>query len=55
MKLDPRTTTSVNSVSEAQWESPYILLKRRIVAWNTPTITEICIGLEIDGYLPAEF
>jgi coenzyme PQQ precursor peptide PqqA len=26
-----------------------------IMAWNTPTLVEICIGLEINGYLPAEF
>jgi coenzyme PQQ precursor peptide PqqA len=25
------------------------------VAWTTPTLVEICIGLEINGYLPAEF
>jgi len=25
------------------------------MAWTTPTIIEICIGLEINGYLPAEF
>jgi coenzyme PQQ precursor peptide PqqA len=25
------------------------------MAWNTPTLIEICIGLEINGYLPAEF
>jgi coenzyme PQQ precursor peptide PqqA len=25
------------------------------MAWTTPTIVEICIGLEINGYLPAEF
>jgi len=23
--------------------------------WATPTLVEICIGLEINGYLPAEF
>jgi coenzyme PQQ precursor peptide PqqA len=23
--------------------------------WETPTLVEICIGLEINGYLPAEF
>jgi len=23
--------------------------------WTTPTVVEICIGLEISGYLPAEF
>ena len=26
-----------------------------IMAWTTPTLIEICIGLEINGYLPAEF
>jgi len=25
------------------------------MAWMTPTLVEICIGLEINGYLPAEF
>jgi coenzyme PQQ precursor peptide PqqA len=24
------------------------------IAWTTPTLIEICIGLEINGYLPAE-
>jgi hypothetical protein len=23
-------------------------------AWTSPTLLEICIGLEINGYLPAE-
>ena len=27
----------------------------KIMAWATPTLVEICIGLEINGYLPAEF
>jgi coenzyme PQQ precursor peptide PqqA len=26
-----------------------------IMAWTTPSLVEICIGLEINGYLPAEF
>jgi coenzyme PQQ precursor peptide PqqA len=26
-----------------------------IMAWTTPTLVEICVGLEINGYLPAEF
>jgi coenzyme PQQ precursor peptide PqqA len=31
-------------------------LKEEIpMAWTTPSIIEICIGLEINGYLPAEF
>jgi len=25
------------------------------MAWTTPTLVEMCIGLEINGYLPAEF
>jgi coenzyme PQQ precursor peptide PqqA len=27
----------------------------RTTPWTTPTLIEICIGLEINGYLPAEF
>ena len=29
--------------------------KEDAMAWTTPTLVEICIGLEINGYLPAEF
>jgi coenzyme PQQ precursor peptide PqqA len=25
------------------------------MCWSAPTLVEICIGLEINGYLPAEF
>jgi len=25
------------------------------MAWTTPILVEICIGLEVNGYLPAEF
>jgi len=25
------------------------------MAWTTPILVEICIGLEINGYLPAEY
>jgi coenzyme PQQ precursor peptide PqqA len=28
--------------------------ERRPMAWTTPTLVEICVGLEINGYLPAE-
>jgi coenzyme PQQ precursor peptide PqqA len=24
------------------------------MAWTTPTLVEICVGLEINGYLPPE-
>ena len=26
-----------------------------IMVWTTPSLVEICVGLEINGYLPAEF
>jgi coenzyme PQQ precursor peptide PqqA len=29
--------------------------RRHPMAWTTPTLVEICLGLEINGYLPAEF
>jgi coenzyme PQQ precursor peptide PqqA len=29
--------------------------KEMAMSWATPTLVEICIGLEINGYLPAEF
>ncbi len=29
--------------------------RRTRMSWTTPTLVEICIGLEINGYLPAEF
>lgn len=29
--------------------------RNRAMTWTTPTLVEICIGLEINGYLPAEF
>jgi coenzyme PQQ precursor peptide PqqA len=34
-----------------------VSLKRRKkqMSWTTPLLVEICIGLEINGYLPAEF
>jgi len=25
------------------------------MSWTTPILVEVCIGLEINGYLPAEF
>jgi len=25
------------------------------MAWSTPRIEEVCIGMEINGYFPAEF
>jgi coenzyme PQQ precursor peptide PqqA len=34
---------------------PAAHVRERPMAWTTPTLVEICIGLEINGYLPAEF
>jgi coenzyme PQQ precursor peptide PqqA len=25
------------------------------MAWTTPVLVEVCVGLEINGYLPPEF
>ena len=30
------------------------IMRRNTMAWTTPVLVEICIGLEINGYLPAE-
>jgi len=29
--------------------------EKQPMAWTTPILVEICLGLEINGYLPAEF
>lgn len=26
-----------------------------IMAWNKPKLVEVCVGLEINGYLPSEY
>jgi coenzyme PQQ precursor peptide PqqA len=36
-------------------ERPRRVKRKRTMAWTTPILVEICIGLEINGYLPAEF
>jgi coenzyme PQQ precursor peptide PqqA len=35
--------------------SEYEQRQRGTVMWSTPVLIEICVGLEINGYLPAEF
>jgi coenzyme PQQ precursor peptide PqqA len=30
-------------------------VRNATMAWTTPVLVEICLGLEINGYLPAEF
>jgi coenzyme PQQ precursor peptide PqqA len=39
----------------AQWPDSGSITEEKIMAWTTPTLVEICMGLEINGYLPAEF
>jgi coenzyme PQQ precursor peptide PqqA len=41
---------SARAASFARHRNP-----ERTMAWTTPVVVEICIGLEINGYLPAEF
>jgi len=45
-KAGSRTATLQNAASKHE---------EMTMAWTTPTLVEICIGLEINGYLPAEF
>ncbi|WP_081448332.1 pyrroloquinoline quinone precursor peptide PqqA [Fulvimarina pelagi] len=28
---------------------------RHSMAWNKPVITEVCVAMEINGYMPIEF
>jgi coenzyme PQQ precursor peptide PqqA len=39
----------------ASHRRPQRAYKEESMTWTTPTLVEICIGLEINGYLPAEF
>ena len=50
LRLPKHSTTVMDSCKR----HPEITLED-IMAWTTPTLVEICIGLEINGYLPAEF
>jgi coenzyme PQQ precursor peptide PqqA len=29
--------------------------REHVMAWTTPVLVEICIGMEINAYAPAEF
>jgi coenzyme PQQ precursor peptide PqqA len=52
-----RTERLADACGEAQACLPYYSVtpvKELHMAWSTPTLVEICIGLEINGYLPAE-
>lgn len=30
-------------------------LGEKTMAWNKPVVTEICMAMEINGYMPVEF
>jgi coenzyme PQQ precursor peptide PqqA len=36
-------------------QESFTQFEEETMAWTTPSLVEICIGLEINGYLPAEF
>jgi coenzyme PQQ precursor peptide PqqA len=38
----------------SQIEKAKRIKEETAMSWTTPTLVEICIGLEINGYLPAE-
>jgi coenzyme PQQ precursor peptide PqqA len=50
-----RVTGGCACVHSALGSSAIAELGKRTMTWTTPTLVEICIGLEINGYLPAEF
>ncbi|AMN44473.1 pyrroloquinoline quinone biosynthesis protein PqqA [Rhodoplanes sp. Z2-YC6860] len=51
------TKHSLTSNGSGAWRVQVRAMKSEdtTMAWTTPTLVEICVGLEINGYLPAEF
>jgi coenzyme PQQ precursor peptide PqqA len=47
LRLSPHRSGAIMQYNSKSEES--------LMVWTTPTLVEICIGLEINGYLPAEF
>jgi coenzyme PQQ precursor peptide PqqA len=49
-------TTPGASCVQASWQLSCCMKRMETrMHWSTPTLVEICVGLEINGYLPAEF
>jgi len=44
-----------NYLSHSAFPCFGVIEEEESMNWTTPTLVEICIGLEINGYLPAEF
>jgi coenzyme PQQ precursor peptide PqqA len=58
--MEPRHSATVVTlpVGRYHFDTRYnrkLELEESLMVWTTPTLVEICIGLEINGYLPAEF
>ena len=51
-KTSNQAVTAADRLGSQPLEQPK---EETIMAWTTPTLVEICLGLEINGYLPAEF
>jgi coenzyme PQQ precursor peptide PqqA len=53
----PPAVFSTKAFRLANWIAKFTPMRNEEAAmtWTTPTLVEICIGLEINGYLPAEF
>jgi coenzyme PQQ precursor peptide PqqA len=46
---------SERAALDSRWPGTTNIAEETTMAWTTPTLVEICVGLEINGYLPAEF
>jgi coenzyme PQQ precursor peptide PqqA len=62
MSVGPRQHLPHRDEQDGRDDGRMITRKARLIGhrkirmnWTTPTLVEICIGLEINGYLPAEF
>jgi coenzyme PQQ precursor peptide PqqA len=55
--MEPRTvvTFPIGRYHSLAQYNQKLELEESLMVWTTPTLVEICIGLEINGYLPAEF
>ena len=54
-RASPSGACAHRITSVAFWRQRLTAKGEVIMAWTTPVLFEICIGLEINGYLPAEF
>jgi coenzyme PQQ precursor peptide PqqA len=55
VKLLVRSGLSLSAAEQTNISLNMIATGGHRMVWTTPTLVEVCIGLEINGYLPAEF